>query len=117
MQAGELLSFHLLFFFLKRFPVEGLFVFEQVPEHAGQVDSLAVARSALRVCTSGAFLSRVVRSSVRHGGDGFGAAQAGLPAAIDIAKVVLGAGEALGGHPQRGGDSAFHEKGSVLNGA
>jgi hypothetical protein len=34
--AGQLLSFHFLFFFLKDFPVELLLELEQVPEHARQ---------------------------------------------------------------------------------
>ena len=63
-EAGQLLALHLFLLFGEHFRLKGLLVFEQMPEHPRQVDSLAVARSALRAFTSGEFLSRVVRSSV-----------------------------------------------------
>jgi hypothetical protein len=60
LEACELFAFHFLLLFLEHGPVEGLFVFEEVPEDAGQ------------------FMS--------HGGDGFLRAQSRLPTPEKIAK-------------------------------
>ncbi len=58
-EALELLAAHFGFLPGEDFRVEGLLVFEPVPEDARQVDSLAPARSALRAFGSAEFLSRL----------------------------------------------------------
>ena len=59
MEAGELLALHFFFRLAEHLGVEGFPVFEEMPEDARQVDSLAPARSALRAFASGEFLSRL----------------------------------------------------------
>ena len=58
-EAGELLALHFFLRFPEHFRVEGFPIFEEVPEDARQVDSLAPARSALRAFAFGEFLSRL----------------------------------------------------------
>ena len=58
-ESGEFLAAHPFFLLAEHFGVEGFPVFEEVPEDARQVDSLAPARSALRAFAFGEFLSRL----------------------------------------------------------
>ena len=99
-EAGQLLALHFLLFLGEHLRLERLLVFEQMPEHPRQVDSLTVARSALRAFTSGEFLSRVVRSSVRHRRDRLGAAKPRLPAPHRLAQPPLLAAQRVGRQPQ-----------------
>ncbi|MCO5053977.1 MAG: hypothetical protein M9920_17000 [Verrucomicrobiae bacterium] len=55
-------AFHFRFFFGEDFRIERLLVFEQMPEDAGQMNSLAPARSARRTFGSAEFLSRLPKS-------------------------------------------------------
>ena len=80
-QALELLAFHFGFLFGEDLRVEGLFVFEQMPEDA--------------------------RQFMRHGGDRLGTAQPGFPSTIQVAEVVLRLPQALRRQPQGLGGAAF----------
>ena len=59
LESCELLAFHFSLRLGEDFGVEGFLVFEPVPEDAGQLDSLAPARSALRAFGFPEFLSRL----------------------------------------------------------
>ena len=80
MEAGELVPFHFLLLFLEDFWIEGFLEFEEVPEDAGQF--------------------------VSPGGDGFLRAEPRLPPSVEIAKVVLGSAQPLGGQAQGCGHAA-----------
>ena len=111
MEAGEYFAFQFFLFFGEDCGVEGFLEFEQMPADAGQVDSLAAARSGLRPFASSEFLSRVFRSSVGHGGDGLGVAEAGFTAAEEFPEMVLRTPQALCGQPQGFGHPALHVTG------
>ena len=81
-EPGEFLALHFFCFFLEYFGIKWLAIFEEVPKDA--------------------------RQFVRHGRDGFRGSQPGLPAAVEVAKVVLGLVQALRGQSQRGGRPALY---------
>ena len=66
LEAGQLLSFHFFFFFGEHIPVEGLFVFEQMPEHTGCTESQNLLR--IGSCEESV---RKSNASAPHGRDRF----------------------------------------------
>lgn len=109
-EAGELLALHFFLLFPKHFRVECFPVFEEMPEDTLQLDSLAPARSALRAFSfqSNSFRGFPSRSSVGHGRDRLGRSQARLPAAVEVAKVILRGVQTLRGQVQGGRRPALH---------
>ena len=82
MEPGELLALHFFLFLGEHLGVERFQRLEQVPEDARQL--------------------------MRHGRDSLGRAQPRLPAAVEVAKVILRGVQALRGQAQRRGGPALH---------
>ena len=80
LEAGEFFALQFFLFLGEDSGVEGFLEFEEVPEDAGQF--------------------------VSPGGDGFLRAEPRLPPSVEIAKVVLGSAQPLGGQAQGCGHAA-----------